>query len=418
MAQPPSPGPEGQTSEAPAASLRIIAAVITAWSMSLLASYAQPQLLGPIMRDRGLGEEAVGWLFSLENAALAVTIIAAAGPLARWSRSGVAIAGALLACAANAASPFVESYEGLLLARWLVGMGSGLVGAAGTAAAASTRNPERVFAIATVGSSLVFNALPTVIPFATVPFSSTGGFFLLAGASLALAPLFRWLPPAREAPEEKPSLLAAPNRVLALVAMLSLFIFEVGQGAVWTFVAQIGEYTGLGAHATGRGMTVAGLLGLFGGVVAAWLGNRIGYRVPIAIGVGLNTVAAVGLALTDDPITYVVLLWLWTASYTFVVPYLMGALAVMDDLGRWVVASDGVWTLGDAVGPGIGGFLVERGGYAPLGSLALVTGVICVVVMVEVMRRFQNGKGRPSDGARATPDEGTSALPEVPVDSG
>jgi predicted MFS family arabinose efflux permease len=114
----------------------------------------------------------------------------------------------------------------------------------------------------------------------------------------------------------------------------------------------------------------------------------------------------------------VVLLWLWTASYTFAVPYLMGALAVMDDLGRWVVASDGVWTLGDAVGPGIGGFLVERGGYSSLGSLALVTGVICVVVMVEVMRRFRGGKGRPSAGARAAPDEGTSALPEVPVDSG
>jgi predicted MFS family arabinose efflux permease len=418
MAQPPSPGPEGQTPDAPAASLGVLVAITTAWSLGLLAYYAQPQLLGPIMRDRGLGEEAVGWLFSLENAALALTIVAAAGPLARLSRSRVAIAGALLACAANAASPFVESYEGLLLARGLVGVGSGFVGAAGTAAAASARNPERVFAIAVVGSSLVFNGLPSVIPFATVPFSSTGGFFLLAGLSLAVAPLFLWLLPAREAHEAKPSLLAAPNRILALVAMLALFVFEVGQGAVWTFVAQIGEYTGLGEHATGRGMTVAGLLGLFGGVVAAWLGDRIGYRVPIAIGVGLNTVAAVGLAFTEDPIVYMVLLWLWTAAYTFAVPYLMGALAAMDDLGRWVVASDGVWTLGDAIAPGIAGALVERSGYAPLGSLALITGVTCIVVMVEVMRRFQSSKGRPSADAPAAPDGDASALPDAPADSG
>jgi predicted MFS family arabinose efflux permease len=370
------------------------------------------------MRDRGLGEEAVGWLFSLENAALAVTMIAAAGPLARLSRCRVAITGALLACAANAASPFVGSYEGLLVARWLVGMGSGLVGAAGTAAAASARNPERVFAIAVVGSSLVFNGLPSVIPFATVPFSSTGGFFLLAGASLAVIPVFRWLLPAREAPEAKPSLLAAPHRILALVAMLSLFVFEVGQGAVWTFVAQIGEYTGLGEHATGRAMTLAGLLGLFGGVVAAWLGDRIGYRVPIAIGVGLNTVAAVGLAFTDDPIVYTVLLWLWTAAYTFAVPYLMGALAAMDDLGRWVVASDGAWTLGDAVGPGIAGTLVERIGYAPLGGLALFTGVACIVVMVEVVRRFESGHASSSAGASAAPDADGRALPDVPADGG
>jgi predicted MFS family arabinose efflux permease len=370
------------------------------------------------MRDYGLGEEAVGWLFSLENAALALTTVAAAGPLARLSRCRVAIAGALLACAANAASPFVGSYEGLLVARWFVGMGGGLIGAAGTAAAASTRNPERVFAIAIVASQLIWDVEPSGIPYATVPFSSTGGFFLLAGMSLAVIPLFFWLLPARETPEAKPSLLAAPNRMLALVAMGALFVFEVGQGGVFTFVAQIGEHTGLSEHATGRGMTVAGLLGLFGGVVAAWLGGRIGRRVPIAIGVGLNTVAAVGLAFTEDTNAYLALMWLWTAAYTFAVPYLMGALAAMDDLGRWVVASDGVWTLGDAVGPGVAGFLVERSGYAPLGGLALFTGVICTIVMVEVMRRFLRGQRRSAAGASSAPSGGDSALPDGRVDSG
>ncbi len=86
----------------------------------------------------------------------------------------------------------------------------------------------------------------------------------------------------------------------------------------------------------------------------------------------------------------------------------------MDDLGRWVVASDGVWTLGDAVGPGIGGFLVERSGYTPLGSLALFTGVTCIVVMVEVMRRFHSGQGRPSADARAAPDGGRFGAPRRP----
>jgi predicted MFS family arabinose efflux permease len=388
----------------------VLVAVTAAWALGLLSYYAQPQLLGPIMRDYGLGEEAVGWLFSLENAALALTIVAVAGPLARLSRSRVAIAGALLACAANAASSFVGSYEGLLVTRCLVGMGSGFIGAAGTAAAASARNPERVFAIVIVTSQVIWSAEPSAIPYATVPFSSSGGFFLLAGVSLAVTPLFLWLLPAREAPEAKPSLLAAPNRVLALVAMLALFVFEVGQGGVWTFVAQIGEHTGLSEHATGRGMTVAGLTGLVGGAVAAWLGGRIGHRVPIAIGVGLNTVAAVGLAFTEDSNVYLALMWLWTAAYTFAVPYLMGALAAMDDLGRWVVASDGVWTLGDAFGPGIAGFLVERSGYAPLGGLALLTGLTCAVVMVRVMRRFEAGL-RCSSARASPPPGGDSSVP-------
>jgi MFS family permease len=157
-------------------------------------------------------------------------------------------------------------------------------------------------------------------------------------------------------------------------------------------------------------MTVAGLTGLVGGAVAAWLGGRIGYRVPIAIGVGLNTVAAVGLAFTEDSNVYLALMWLWTAAYTFAVPYLMGALAAMDDLGRWVVASDGVWTLGDAFGPGIAGFLVERSGYAPLGGLALLTGLTCAVVMVRVMRRFEAGL-RCSSARASPPPGGDSSVP-------
>ena len=66
----------------------------------------------------------------------------------------------------------------------------------------------------------------------------------------------------------------------------------------------------------------------------------------------------------------------------------MGALAAMDDLGRWVVASDGAWTLGDALGPGIAGSLVERYGYVPLAGLALVAGVTCLIAILAVLRRF------------------------------
>jgi predicted MFS family arabinose efflux permease len=379
---------------APPASLMLIVATTAAWSLSLLSYYAQPQLLGPIMSDFELGEEAVGWLFALENAALALTILAAAGLLARRSRAQVAIAGGLIACAANAASPFANSFEMLLFTRFLVGTGSGLIGAAGTASAASMRNPVRVFAIVQVTSSVVWNVEPSAIPFATVPFSSDGGFFLLAGASVALTPLFLWLQPPRRAPEAKPSLLSAPNRVLALIAMAALFTFEVGQGGVWTFVAQIGEHIGLDEHTVGRTMTVTGMAGLFGGVLAAWLGGRFGTTGPIAIGIGLNVLAACGLALTEDSNVYAFSLWLWSAAYTFAVPYLMGALVAMDDLGRWVVASDGVWTLGDAVGPGFAGMLVERGGYVPLGGLSLVTGLLCVFVMIGVVRRFEGKRRR------------------------
>jgi MFS family permease len=142
-------------------------------------------------------------------------------------------------------------------------------------------------------------------------------------------------------------------------------------------------------------MSIVALLGLLGAYLAFWMGDRFGSKWPIVLGLGLNVVAAVGIALTTNSLSYLIFLVLWNAAYYFVVPYLMGALAAMDDLGRWVVASDGVWTLGDAAGPAVAGTLVEWGGYRPLAVLALVAGLSCMFMLLGVLRRFESGE-RPS----------------------
>jgi predicted MFS family arabinose efflux permease len=389
--------------EAPPNDARLIAAVTAAWTVSLFGFYAQSQLLGHIMTEFGKGEAAVGWLFSVENAALALTTLAAAGPMARFSRARAAIFGAAVVALASAASAFATSWESLLVMRCISGMGAGIAGAAGTAAAASARDPERIYAAVTVAWGLAGAAEPTVIPYFTVPFGTMGGFLFIAGIALLATPLFSSLLPPREAPEERPSLFAAPHRTLALAAMAGLFVFEVGQGGVWMFVAQIGEHAGMSEYTVGNVITGSDLAGLSGGVVAAWLGGRFGRKWPIVLGLGLNVAAAVGIALTTNSQSYLIFMFLWNAAYYFVVPYLMGAMAAMDDLGRWVVASDGVWTLGDAAGPAIAGTLVEWGGHRPLAVLALVGGFSCMFVVLAVMHRFESLEERSGEEPPARP---------------
>ena len=128
------------------------------------------------MQDFHQGEEAVGWLFSLENTVLAVSGLVVAGPLARWSRARTALLGGAVAVAANLVSAFVGSFEALTVARVLAGLGAGVAGAAGVAAAASTREPDRMFAAVTLAWGLASAAEPAVIPFVTVPFGSMGGY--------------------------------------------------------------------------------------------------------------------------------------------------------------------------------------------------------------------------------------------------
>jgi predicted MFS family arabinose efflux permease len=51
------------------------------------------------------------------------------------------------------------------------------------------------------------------------------------------------------------------------------------------------------------------------------------------------------------------------------------------------VASDGAWTLGDAIGPGLAGTLVERSGYSTLATLSLLAAATCIVAALIVVRR-------------------------------
>jgi hypothetical protein len=106
------------------------------------------------------------------------------------------------------------------------------------------------------------------------------------------------------------------------------------------------------------------------------------------IGISLNVLAAVWIALGVDATAYVLLNLLWNAAFYFVVPYLMGAMAALDDLGRWVVVNNGIWMLGDGLAPGVAGSLVARSGYASLAGLPLVTGAVCAAVMLIVLRHI------------------------------
>jgi predicted MFS family arabinose efflux permease len=392
------PAPRSDGSETSSAHfIRLVVAASSAWVVAYLAYYAQAQMFAELMEKFDRGEAAVGGLSSVENTAFFITMLAAAGPVARLSRAGTAIAGGLILVLANVASAYAVDWDNLVLLRIVAGIGAGLVSACGTAALASAIDPERAFAIVTLTSGLVYPLEPLAIPYAIEPYGVAGGYLLLAGISLAFVPLFIGLLPPREIEGESTPLvtllLSAPNRALAVIAMVALFTFEIGQGAVYQFVAQLGEVAGMSLHAVGQAMSATSLLGLSGAAFAAVLGTRFGRKWPIIIGLFLNAVAAAGLALQSDPVAYWSLNLLWGMAYSFVVPYLMGALAELDDRGRWAVAIDGAWNGGTAIGPFLAGLAVEAAGYLPLAVMAMVAGFVCMFMMTHVVNRLASQAG-------------------------
>jgi predicted MFS family arabinose efflux permease len=333
-------------------------------------------------------------MYGYELFVFAIVALAAAGPLARFSRVRVALLGGAVAVAAGIMSVLTESYSVLIVCRIMLGAGGALVGAAGTAAAASSRNPERVYAVIMIASQAALAFVPVLLErLALGPFGLDGGFYALAIATALLMPLFIWLQPPR--PSESvattsawTAILQAPNRAIAVITMLALFVYETGQGGIWTYLVELGQRSGVDDRLYGDSVTVITLVALSGSFLAIWIGDRFGSKWPIVLGIGLNVTAGAALSYGTKPIHFVILNIIWFGSYYFVVPYLLGLMARLDNLGRWAVAVDAMWWLGDAVGPPVAGMIVERSGFELLAAFPLCTGVISIMLFMRALRRF------------------------------
>jgi predicted MFS family arabinose efflux permease len=391
--------------------IRTLVSCTACWFLAQMSYYGQTQLFGPMMTRYERGETDVGIIFTQELTVFALTALIIAGPMSRISRVRAAVVGALLLTVVNLMSAYTDSFEVVRVLRIVAGFAGGLLSASGTASAASSHNPQRVFAIVGFTWGLIAAVQLAVLPYLTVPYGTEGGYYGMAAASVLLLPLLIWLNPPRDYEKLQESEIAAlnlsfwgriaehlgvrdaPNARFAIVIMGGLFIYEIGQGATQVFLEQYGLRTGLDEITIGQILAISATLGLSGGALAVWVGDRFGNLKPVVIGVAFNAVFASTLALGTIPILFAASYLGWNMAYYFLVPLMLGLLAQMDDRGRWAVSADAVWWLGAAPGAAVAGALVEKGGYTLLATLAPITGFICILILIRTIRKFNATQG-------------------------
>jgi len=141
----------------------LIVSCSAAWVVAQLSYNALPQLLEPIKVAFDRSDEVVTRMYGYELFVFAIVALAAAGPLARFSRVLVALVGGAVAVAAGIMSALTDSYSVLVVCRIMLGAGGALVGVAGTAAVASSRNPERIYAVIMIVSQVVLAFVPALL---------------------------------------------------------------------------------------------------------------------------------------------------------------------------------------------------------------------------------------------------------------
>jgi predicted MFS family arabinose efflux permease len=372
------------TRATPRDSWRFLLAVVAAFGVAYAGVNALPLLLGSLVDGLGLDEAGAGALGSLELGGLAASSLLLASRVDRVSRRRLAIWGALGACAGHGLSALAGSFPVLVLARIAAGLGEGATIAAANSAVASVRDPDRLFAQASVLGGLIAAASLVALPYAIEPWGHSGGFGAIAGISILCVPFLFWLP---TIPESSATARGLPGRKLLGVATLgAILLFSAAQGALWAFSERIGIAIGFSREEVGLALGVTTLAGLAGGVIAAVLGTRGGRPMLLTVGLGANVVSTWMVVMAGTSELYLAGLLAWGIAFYFALPYLLGTAAALDPLGRWAAAAAGASAVGMALGPGVAGLVVSGSGYPALGGFVIACGLGAAVLILPVAR--------------------------------
>jgi predicted MFS family arabinose efflux permease len=367
---------------------RLLVSVLITTQLAYGGAFIMPMLVGAFIDGRGLDPAAAGLLGSGELLGLALASIALAGFVARGSRRRWVMGGLALAAIGHGFSALVTSYEGLLVARILAGVGEGALLATGNAVAASADDPERLFAKVGVVQGLLGASMIAGTPYVIGTFGPEGAFAGLVLLTLGLAPWALWVPNAPPRDADSAPREASPNRSIAMRAITGFFLMAVAQSAVWIFSERLGLLAGLSGERIGVVLAFGSMAAMPGSALAMWLGSRAGYLLPVAVGSFAYVALALVLVHVHVPSAFMSANVGFGIAFYFMWPYIMGSLAALDRGGRWTATAGGVASVGAAAGPVVGGLLLSFG-WGAISLLLVVITPVFVFMLLPALRKAE-----------------------------
>lgn len=307
----------------------------------------------------------------------------------RFAYIGLAIfaLGAVLAIMA-------ESFDSVFAARALVGVGAGTLAAMNAACIGAARNPERTVATLMVLGLLYMSGAIRLAAEGVGMYGLDGAYAVHLTFALAGGTLYFLIPKApREGAPWRSALKGADRTVtrgggsaLLPVLMITVFFFvSTSESAVWSFVERKGVAIGLTSAEAGGIISFGFMCGILGALAAIAIGPRLGRAIPVGIGISLFLVGIVMSFGASDAMTYRVGLVIWFIGFVFMMPYMTGAMALIDREGRFVAFAASAGIFANAFGPTIGGLLMDAGDVDAVRTIMPLFVGGCALVLLPVV---------------------------------
>lgn len=373
-------------------------------SVAGLGNLILPLAIGTLAQA-GLNAKALGILASAEVAGGALAALVASTRIQSVRPLILCLVGCIMAAIGNFASAaFSHSFAALLLCRPIAGIGCALISAGGLALVAGLRRPERVYGYVAMAPCLSALVAFTLAPVLIQRAGGAAGLFALQGA-LALVDLVliassrRLLETYRDAdgplePETVAAGAAAPvggpvGLPTRLMAFAATFLIAICDISVWAFAAPVGAHAGLPLDQISRVFTICSLIGVFGPLLAARMGLRLGIAGPVTAAMAVMIVTSVVMVATVDPLVYQLALFARVFAILFTQPLYQGLFARIDHSGALVAATTGTSQLGYTVGPMVAGMVIsiEAQDFHNLATIAVGSAVLAVLLTYLILGR-------------------------------
>jgi len=274
----------------------------------------------------------------------------------------------------------ITAFSPMAVLHFIAGVGAGLGLSLTHGSMGLTKNPHRVFAIASFGLGFIAMFYLGVTPKLIAVSGSSMLFWVFAGvmgvAALIQAFLFPGATPQSQAATQTTDRTKFSAKVWFLI--VAIMCMALNHSMIMSFAVRAGMDGGLGADEVEIALISSGVVAIFPSMIAAMLQYRLLAMSVAVFGAILHGVLALCLMTASSfPIFLVSLIFL-PFILLFTHTFLFGYMAELEPTGRALSATPAMVMAGSAVGPLLGGAIVHSFGYSALGitamSFALISG--------------------------------------------
>ena len=374
--------------------------VLALMTMSMacdLTTFVIPLIVDTLVTRHHMPDTQVGFVMTAQMLSCAALSFALVPRVRGLNPRAAIMLGLVLVAVGNGLTAVAYHAPLLYAARIAAGLGEALVNVVVGVSIAHRRDPDRGFAMISIGITSGAVAVFVAAPLVATWFGRDAIFWILAVLPALALLCVRGVPTGRLDQGERTGAAAGAPFVLtapAAALLVSLVGFGIAGNAIFTFIERIADGLRI-SYADFHSIMLWSTAATAAGPVAARLiGLRFG-RLPI-LAFGFIGVGLCGPIVADPQSPAMLFAVLNVGGFCIMIaqPYYQGLLATMDPSGRLITLSRGVLTIGMAITPSIASLMLLGGGGFP--AMGLWSLVIAFASLAGVVYAARASSGKPA----------------------